>query len=248
MKRKQRTGQRDMARIIAVANLKGGVGKSTISVNLASALAAHGFETAIVDADTQGTSAFWEMAGKLPTMVRAMPLDDRAEGSGFLTRIFQSESAKEQGRANAWKKAIKDSQEDFIVIDCPPHVGLATKAAIAIANLVLVPVTASTADVAATAPALQLVTEARRMRKDKGPRALLIPSKIDRSTATGMNIEAILKRFGEPVGPALCQRVVFADSMAFGRWVGDYAANSPAHREVEALTAETLNILKKVSG
>lgn len=237
-----------MARIIAVANLKGGVGKSTISVNLASALAAHGFETAVVDADTQGTSAFWEMDATLPTMVKAMPLDDRAEGSGFLTRIFQSESTKEQSRASAWKKAITGSEEDFIVIDCPPHVGLATRAAIAIADLVLVPVTASTADVAATAPALQLVTEARRIRKDKGPRALLVPSKIDRSTATGKNIETILKRFGEPVAAALCQRVVFADSIAFGKWVGDYAADSPAHREVEALTAETLKILKKVAG
>ncbi|MDX1401454.1 MAG: ParA family protein [Kiloniellales bacterium] len=229
-----------MAQVIAVANLKGGVGKSTISVNLACALAARGSSVAIIDADTQGTSAFWNLGDSLPASVRAMPLEDRGEGRGFLSRLVQSDAADQRSRVQRWKREISKSAEDYLVIDCPPHVGLATRAAVSIADLVLVPVSASTADVAATSPALHLISKVRSNRKDGGPQTMLVPSKVDRTTATGKNIETILKQFGQTVAPALCQRIVFADSIAFGKWVGAYASGSPAHREVEALTDQVL--------
>jgi len=225
-----------MARIIAVTNLKGGVGKSTIAINLASALAASGSSAAVIDADTQGTSSFWEIQGGLPASTRAMPLEEqRNDDSGLWSRLLRSDLARERVRIAEWKTAVRSATEDYIIIDCPPHVGLATRAAISIADLVLVPVTASTADVAATAPALRLIGKARAHAGDARPKCLLVPSKIDRSTATGRNIEIILKRFGEPLAPALSQRCVFADSIAFGKWVGDYAPESKAHDEVQAL-------------
>ena len=236
------------AEIITIANLKGGVGKSTIAINLAAALTVAGKSAVVIDADTQGTSSFWEMQHRLPVTARAMPLDDRAEGRGFLNRLFQSEAVKERTRARNWKRAIEAAGEDYVLIDCPPHVGLATRAAISIAHIVLVPVTASTVDVAATAPALHLIKKARQVRKDRGPRCLMVPSKIDRSTATGRGIEKILAQFGEPVGPALCQRVAFADSVAFGKWAGTYAPDSAAHREVTALAQAVTNALANPVG
>jgi chromosome partitioning protein len=225
-----------MARIIAVTNLKGGVGKSTIAVNLASALAASGSSAAVIDADTQGTSRFWNSQGGLPATTRAMPLEEeRDDEGGLLSRLLRSDLARERVRIAEWKAAVRAAKEDFVIIDCPPHVGLATRAAISIADLVLVPVTASTADVAATAPALQLIGKARADTGAARPKCLLVPSKVDRSTATGRNIEIILGRFGEPLAPGLSQRCVFSDSIAFGKWVGDYAPASKAHDEVQAL-------------
>ncbi len=224
-----------MARIIAVTNLKGGVGKSTIAVNLASALAASGSSAAVIDADTQGTSRFWDSQGGLPAATRAMPLEEERDDEGFLSRLLRSDLARERVRIAEWKKAVRAAKEDFVIIDCPPHVGLATRAAISIADLVLVPVTASSADVAATAPALRLIGKARANGNGARPKCLLVPSKIDRSTATGRNIEIILKRFGEPLAPGLSQRCVFSDSIAFGKWVGDFAPASKAHNEVQAL-------------
>ncbi|MEM7170182.1 MAG: ParA family protein [Pseudomonadota bacterium] len=231
-----------MAAVVAVANLKGGVGKSTIAVNLACALTAGGDDSLVVDADTQGTSTFWKGQGQLPVRLTAMPLEDRAGSESWLSRLLPRGDEEDQTRVRKWKRELKSARASFVVVDCPPHVGLATRAAVSIADLVLVPVTGTAADVAATKPALQLVARARARRKDKGPRCLIIPSRVDRSTATGKVIEGILKSFGEAIGPAIAQRVAFADSVAFGTWIGEHAPDSPGHQEILNL-AECVRVM-----
>lgn len=234
-----------MAEVIAVANLKGGVGKSTIAVNLACSLRGPDRTAVVIDADSQGTSSFWSNIGSLPVELRAMPLEDEDERSGLLGRLARRRAVKDGRFAGAWLTDLKAVQANYVVIDCPPHVGLATRAAVWAADLVLVPVTASAADVSATKPALELIAEARSARRDKGPKCLLVPSRVDRSTATGRTIEAILKHLGEAVGPAICQRVAFADSVAFGQWIGDFAPNSPAHREMVDLAYTVRRVLRE---
>lgn len=224
-----------MGKIVAVANLKGGVGKSTLAVNLACALADGGQRVLIVDADSQGTSCFWGNQGKLPVEVKGMPLDDRTAASGWVARLLYDRESEDRSRVKRWKRDLKDSFAAYVVVDCPPHIGLATTAALDIADLVIMPVTPSAADLVATASALDLLRKARSKRKDKGPRCLLVPSRVDRSTSTGKQIEGVMKKFGQPLGPSLCQRVAFADAIAFGQWVGDYAPKSPAHYEVSTL-------------
>lgn len=225
-----------MVEIIAVANLKGGVGKSTIAVNLACALLGADRKAVVIDADSQGTSTFWGSRGALPVEMRPMPLDDGEVKQGWFPRLRKRKSeVTGDAAAVAWMNELRGVDANYVVIDCPPHVGIATRAAVWVADLVLVPVTASAADVAATAPALDLITKARGERSDKGPACLLVPSKVDRSTATGRTIETILKHLGQPVGPAITQRIAFADAVAFGQWIGQYAAGSPAHEEITNL-------------
>ena len=67
-----------MVEIVAVAALKGGVGKSTIAVNLACALARLRRGVAVVDADAQATASEWSVAGRLPVAVYALPLERAA--------------------------------------------------------------------------------------------------------------------------------------------------------------------------
>src|SRR2546427_13304191 len=72
--------QRDPAVIIAVLNLKGGCGKSTIAVNLACELAGSSDSVLLLDNDSQGTASHWLSHGRLPVQGQFMPLEDEEDG------------------------------------------------------------------------------------------------------------------------------------------------------------------------
>ncbi len=201
--------------IIAVVNLKGGVGKSTIAINLACELAGSQ-SVVVVDADIQATAADWAGRGELPARVEALPLD---AGS----------------RVGPWVERVLTLQANHVVIDCPPHLGPATLAATGIADMVLVPVTPSGADLVATDAALALVHDAQAARKDGGPLCLLVPNKVDRRTAVGRELAAALERFDEPVGPEIYQRAALVDAFAVGAWIGQYAPRNEARGQFRDL-------------
>jgi chromosome partitioning protein len=216
-----------MPRFVAVANLKGGAGKSTIAVNLAGELCGKKSSVVLVDADAQGTAVYWASSGALPFPVEAMPY----------------ETARE---AKRWAPKVLEIDADYVVIDCPPHVGGATEAAVGIADLVLIPVTASGADLAATLKALELVHGMREVRDDGGPACIVVPSKIDSRTALGREIGEVLEQLGEKVGPAIHQRVAFVESFGQGQWIGDYEPDGPAHQDIQELGAAVRKALKKL--
>lgn len=206
-----------MPSLIAVANLKGGVGKTTLAVNLACQLASAG-AVLLVDADPQATATQWSSQGRLPIRCEGMPLS----------------ATKDIGR---WVQRITGQSGKYVIIDCPPALGTATEAAMGVADLVLVPVTPSGADLMATASALELVKRARTARGGREPTCLLIPSRVDRRTAAGREIEEALRQFKESIGPVLHQRAALADSFNSGQWIGDYAPGSAGHQDVETLAA-----------
>src|SRR5215472_6991606 len=134
--------QRDPAVIIAVLNLKGGCGKSTIAVNLACELASGGDSVLLLDNDAQGTASHWLRHGHLPIRGEFLPLENDEDGEKMA-------------------RAVATKSERFIVLDAPAHVGAATQAAGRIADLVLIPVTASGVDLVATEAAVELIRRAR---------------------------------------------------------------------------------------
>lgn len=212
-----------MGKIAAVANLKGGTGKSTIAVNLACELAAGGRTVALVDADEQGTASYWMGLGEYPAK-----LTDSLPGAGTAS----------------WASEVTGLAADIVIVDAPPQAGDIARAIIDVTDLVLIPALASTADIMATGRALALVRNARERRQDKGPKALLVPSRVDRRTAAGREIEAVLHEFGEPVAPMVRQRTAFVDCFSAGRWIGAYARNSDAHTDIQALAAVVRRMLK----
>jgi chromosome partitioning protein len=211
-----------VAKIAAVANLKGGTGKSTIAVNLACELAAGGASIALVDADEQGTASYWVGRGRYPVVLKTAAVGPNPNG---------------------WASDIAGLDADLVVIDAPPQIGDATRAIIEIADVILVPALASTADIMATGKALTLIRKARERRADKGPKALLVPSRVDRRTAAGKEIEAVLLEFGEPVAPIVRQRTAFVDCFTAGQWIGAYARNSDAHVDIQTLAAVVRRML-----
>src|SRR6266568_9087264 len=114
---------REPAAIIAVVNLKGGCGKSTIAVNLACELAGDGDSVLLLDNDAQGTASHWLSHGRLPVQGQFMPLENEEDGEKLM-------------------RAVTARNERYVVLDAPAHVGAAAQTAGKIADLVLVPVTA----------------------------------------------------------------------------------------------------------
>ena len=213
-----------MATILTVANLKGGVGKTTVAVNLACELHARGSSIAVIDADTQGSATHWLSTGDFDIDHNHLPLEN-ASGVRY------------------WIRRVLAKDVDYIVIDCPPHLQAVTEAAVGIADLVVIPVTASGADLIATARAVELVHLARRKRKNGAPDCLLIPSKIDVRTLAGREITDALAQLGEPIGPTVRQRTAFVDSFSSGQWIGAYAHRSAARQDIAALGEAVLKKL-----
>jgi chromosome partitioning protein len=212
------------SRIIAVGNLKGGTGKSTVAVNLACRLAESQSVT-LVDADPQGTAAAWLQNGRAAGMPRSLAV---------VARPLEASAD-----ANAWQQEVRAHRRSAarIVVDLPPQKGLASQAALQIADLLIAPVTPSGVDLHATAQALAVLHRVRAARNGR-PACLLVPSKVDRRLAQGRKAGALLEQLGCEVGTALAQRAAHVEAFNAAAWIGAHAPDSPAHADICALAAE----------
>jgi chromosome partitioning protein len=208
-------GRAVSTRIIAVGNLKGGTGKSTIAVNLACRLAEQQRSVVLIDADPQGTTAAW--------------LRDGAPGGlGLASHPLEPAAGPDVWMDEIWEQRPRYQR---IVIDLPPQPASCFEAALGVADLVIVPLTLSEVDLHATAQALAVVHRTRRLR-DGRPSCLLVPSKVDRRTTLGRRGGASVAKLGWEVGPALGQRAAHAEAFRAATWIGAHAPGSAAHLEM----------------
>lgn len=213
-------------RVVAVGNLKGGTGKSTVAVNLACALAAAGKTTAILDTDPQSTAARWAELDKLPVDCYAAPLEE-LDGIG------------------SW---IADSEElrfkhDILIVDLPSVVVPALGAAFMIADLIVIPVGTSLPDLDGTQRVLQYVELAHRERRKHPPQIVLVPTRITEDVDAQGIISRHLGLARDLVAPSLSHDVAFQEAYAWGEWVGSLAPDSEAHKQLAALAEHVLKRL-----
>jgi chromosome partitioning protein len=219
--------------LIALVNVKGGSGKSTVGVNLACQLAGLDHlstdrwrgkhSVVLVDADAKGTAAKYCSGGHLPVSSERLPIEDGKDIERWIQRILAIEV-------------------DFVVLDAPPHSDIITKAIVGISDLVVVPCSTDGANSVAAVPIVELIRAVRSARSDGGPKCLFVPTGVKVRTTAGKALETALGKFGETVGPAIHQRDAFVSACAAGRWIGDFAFNSAAHRDVEALASIVLRL------
>jgi chromosome partitioning protein len=219
-----------MGKLIAVGNLKGGTGKSTIAVNLACALRAADRTVVLVDADPQGTATDWQAGGGLPVLVEALPLGSQREAQRWVARVLTIKAGA-----------------DYVVVDLPPQVGSGIASALLLADVLLVPVSPSGVDLRATGRALDLLRRARVVRASAKPAAMLVPSRVDRRTVVGQRAHGTLARFGLRVGPEVRQRSAHVGAFAAGTWIGAFAPGSPAHREIRVLKDRVEELLEETA-
>jgi chromosome partitioning protein len=207
-----------MGRIIAVGNLKGGTGKSTIAVNIACRLAEKMRSTVLIDADPQGTAAAWLRGGPPRGLsLISLPLARATSDAMWADQI----------------RAMRPCY-DRIVLDLPPQAGECFEAALRIADLLIVPLTLSEVDLHATAQAIAVLHRMRKARAGR-PSCLLVPSKVDRRTSRGREASTSLSGLGWEVGPALGQRTAHSAAFKAAKWIGAHAPGSTAEMEVRAL-------------
>jgi chromosome partitioning protein len=199
--------------IITVCQQKGGVGKTTLAVCLAGELCRRGGNVALVDADPQRSSSQWATPGNLEFPVYELSLDGVSVGH--------------------WASEVRAIRADPLVIDTAPnerHLG----ASIALADLVLVPCTASGLDIEATARTISII-QAVRDRRHNPMAVVLVPNRIDRRTLEGQQLEEELRGFGECVAPAIGARTSFVRAFSTGESIASSAAGGAADADIQRL-------------
>lgn len=208
--------------VIGVQNQKGGVGKTTISLNLATALAIMGHRVLLVDADPQGSALDCS----------AM----RGESSPFSIVGFPKPTLHRE-------IASLSRGYDWTVIDGAPRVGDLARSAIAAADMVLIPVQPSPFDVWGAKDIIDIINECR-VHKPELKTAFLI-NRLFPNTTLGAEITEALASFEVPVlKTAIRNRTEYAKAARSGLTALETDPQGPAADEINALASEITGLLK----
>lgn len=210
-----------MAKVITVAQQKGGAGKTTVAAHLAVALSQKGNRVAVVDIDPQGSLSYWHN------------IREQALGEGYTGLSFTSVSG--------WRVASEISRlkknVDYIVIDSPPHTETEARTAIRGADLVVIPVQPSPTDLWATKATLDLA------KAERVPVRVLM-NRVPVNSRLAITIAAELPELSEN---SFGNRVLFASSLMEGRCATELDPSSVAAKEVKNFVAEIISLLNPAS-
>lgn len=214
-----------MAKVFGIIQVKGGAGRSTIATNLAGELAKKG-QTVLIDADMpQGTSASWyalrREIGRADDLIA-----DTASGHRELI-----EKTQRYAKGGA----------EFIVLDGPPRIAEMTRAILMLADVCLLPIGASVAEIWATTDVLAIIEEAKKVKKKT--KAFIAWTRHRPHTALAQELtEQVERELGLPVlEQTLGMRVAYPEALGTGRTVVE-VGDTVAREEIRAFVNHVIRL------
>lgn len=217
------------AKIIIVANQKGGAGKTTTAVHLAGTCVRQKIKTLLIDADKQGTATTW--------------VSQAPEGYPHAIRVM--------GLANAQAKIGKEVKQyvddyDLIIVDCPPSVDSPIpQAMLLLADLAIVPIIPKPGDLWASTDLLELAEQTTAI--NPGLNIRLLGSNVVANTAMSKNCLETIETMRESAPmfkTRMHQRTAYVEAMLVGDSVQYFGASArPAIREIESLYNEVAEVI-----
>lgn len=254
-----------MSRIIAIANQKGGVGKTTTTVNLAACLASAGKKVLLIDIDPQGNSTSGLGVDKRrceKTVYDCLINEERMENVAIQTQyenLFlcpsnldlsgaEIELISVMGRENRLKQSLENVKEgyDYILIDTPPSLGLITINTLTAANSVLIPIQC---EFYALEGVSQLVETIKRIKKALNPSLFIegiVMTMYDARTNLAVQVVDEVKRFfpGKVYSTIIPRNVRISEAPGFGRPVIYYDGSSKGAQAYTELASELIENTK----
>ncbi len=252
------------AKVITISNQKGGVGKTTTSVNLAHCLALHGAQVLIIDLDPQGQSAtklgmdgemgafyFLTTAQCSPTevvFVKQWIRDTGRDGLKLIPGNSMTNSAQmilgAQERTISYirdlLKLFMKEGFDYIVFDTSPSVGGLQERAIWASDLVIVPTATEYASLDALAKTIETMRALHETKSWRGGMLGILPTFLDGTRESKNSMEDLQSEFGDKVLQPIHKATVLRECWSEGKTIFEHAPESRSAQEYAALAKTVL--------
>ncbi len=251
------------ARVIAVCNQKGGVGKTTSTINMGAALAGYGRRVLVVDLDPQGALSaglgvashqldrtVYNLMLERSTQIGDVLVPTKVPGMDLLPANIDLSAAEVQlinevGREQTLGRALRPVLHayDYILVDCQPSLGLLTVNALACASAVVMPVAAEYFALRGVALLIDTISKVQeRINPDLAIDGILVTLYDGRTVHSRDVVATLVEQFGDTVYDTVISRTVkFPETSVAGEPILSYAPESPASQAYLQLAREMIS-------